>query len=97
MKRQQLSNKVNYGVITDVSKSLNQFFGDQTGRTVSVRTAHGFKNIFNCPEMEEDAAEFIVHTGMVTAYTLLKSKKESDNGSGLLLSLGLLLCYQSGK
>lgn len=96
MKR-QLANKVNYGVVTDASKSLNQFFGDQTGRTVSVRTADGFKNMFNCPEMDEDAAELIVHTGMVTAYTLLKSGKESDKGAGLLLSLGLLLCYQSGK
>lgn len=95
--KHQVSNKVNYGIVTDASKSLNQIFGDQTGRTVSVRTAHGFKNIFNCPEMEEDAAELIVHTGMVTAYALLKSNKESEKGAGLLLSLGLLLCYQSGK
>ncbi len=93
----QLSTKANYGIITDVSKSLNQFLGDETGRTVSVRTAHGFKNVFNCPEMDEDAAEFIVHTGMAAAYSLLKSEKDSENGAGLMLSLGLLLCYQSGK
>lgn len=88
---------VNYGVLTDVSKGLNQFFGDNTGRTVSTRTAHGFKNFFNAKSMEDDAAEFIVHGGMVAATKLLNSKKETDRSNGVMLSLALFVFYQAGK
>lgn len=89
--------KSNYGVLTDVSKGLNQFFGDTSGRTVSLRTAHGFKNFFNSKSMEDDAAEFIVHGGMVAATKLLNSKKETERSSGLMLSLALFVFYQAGK
>lgn len=87
----------NYGVLTDVSKDLNQFFGDNSGRTVSTRTAHGFKNFFNAKSMDDEAAEFIVHGGMVAANRLLNSKKETDKSNGLMLSLALFLFYQVGK
>jgi len=87
----------NYGVLTDVSKDLNQFFGDNSGRTVSTRTAHGFKNFFNAKSMDDEAAEFIVHGGMVAATTLLNSKKETEKSNGLMLSLALFLFYQAGK
>lgn len=87
----------NYGVLTDVSKDLNQFFGDNSGRTVSSRTAHGFKNFFNAKSMDYEAAEFIVHGGMVAATTLLNSKKETEKSNGLMLSLALFLFYQAGK
>jgi hypothetical protein len=87
----------NYGVLTDVSKGLNQFFGDSTGRTVSTRTAHGFKNFFNAKNMDDDAAEFIVHGGMVAATKLLNSKKETERSNGVLLSLALFVFYQAGK
>lgn len=87
----------NYGVLTDVSKGLNQFFGDNTGRTVSTRTAHGFKNFFNAKSMDDDAAEFIVHGGMVAATKLLNSKKETDRSNGFMLSMALFVFYQAGK
>lgn len=87
----------NYGVLTDVSKNLNQFFGDSTGRTVSTRTAHGFKNFFNAKSMDDDAAEFIVHGGMVAATRLLNSKKEADRSNGFMLSMALFVFYQAGK
>lgn len=89
--------RANYGVLTDVSKGLNQFFGDNTGRTVSTRTAHGFKNFFNAKSMDNDAAEFIVHGGMIAATKLLNSKKETDRSNGVMLSLALFVFYQSGK
>lgn len=89
--------KTNYGVLTDVSKGLNQFFGDNSGRTVSLRTAHGFKNFFNAKSMDDDTAEFIVHGGMVAATTLLNSKNETDRSSGVMLSLTLFVFYQVGK
>lgn len=93
----QIKRKTNYGLFTDVSKSLNMFFGDTSGRTVSMRTAHGFKNIFNCQQMDDDDAEHIVHAGMGTAYLLLKSKNENEHASGIILSIILLCCYQSGN
>jgi hypothetical protein len=93
----QLHSSTNYGVLTDISKSLNLVFGDQSGRTVSLRTAHGFKSVFKCHDMHEDAAELIVHSGMLTAYYLLNSKNKNEQGSGVLLSLALLLCYQAGE
>jgi len=88
---------INYGVLTDVSKDLNQFFGDNSGRTVSTRTAHGFKNFFNAKSIDDEAAEFIVHSGMIAATTLLNSKKETEKSNGLMLSLALFLFYQAGK
>lgn len=87
----------NYGVLTDVSKGLNQFLGDTSGRTVSLRTAHGFKNLFNVKSMDDDATEFIVHGGMIAATKLLNSKKETDRSNGFMLSMALFLCYQAGK
>jgi N-acetylglucosamine kinase-like BadF-type ATPase len=89
--------KTNYGVLTDVSKGVNQFFGDDTGRTVSNRTAHGFKNFFNAKSMDDNAAEFIVHGGMVAATKLLNSKKETDRSNGFMLSMALFVFYQAGK
>jgi len=89
--------QTNYGALTDVSKGLNQFFGDNSGRTVSTRTAHGFKKFFNAEKMDDDAAEFIVHGGMVAATKLLKSKKDTDQSYGVMLSLALFVFYQSGK
>lgn len=87
----------NYGVLSDVSKGLNQFFGDNTARTVSNRTANGFKNFFNAKSMDDDAAEFIVHGGMVAATKLLNSKKETDMSNGFMLSMALFVFYQAGK
>ena len=87
----------NYGALTDLSKALNEMFGDSTGRTVSNRTAHGFKQVFNSPGMDEDTAEAIVHTGMAGAALLLRSPDEGHRATGLLLTLGLFICYQNGK
>ena len=87
----------NYGVLTDVSKGMNQFFGDNSGRTVSLRTAHGFKNFFNAKSMDDDAAEFIVHGGMAIATKLLNSKQETDRSNGFMLSMALFVFYQAGK
>lgn len=89
--------KSNYGALTDISKDLNQFFGDRSGRTVSRRTADGFKNFFNSNALDNDAAEFIVHGGMIAATKLLNSKKETDRSNGFMLSMALFLCYQAGK
>lgn len=92
-----MANKTNYGMLTEVSKSLNQFFGDESGRTVSSRTAHGFKEVFNCKNMDDDMAEFIVHGGMLSAGALMNSANENDKGSGTLLTLFLVLLYHAGK
>lgn len=91
------NNKSSYGALTDASKELNKILGDTSGRTVSRRTAHGLKNFFNAKSMDDDAAELIVHGGMVAASRLLKSTKESEKSNGILLSFALLICYQAGK
>lgn len=90
-------NKTNYGVLTDVSKGINEAFGDKSGRTVSRRTAHGFKRSFKKSNMHDDDAEFIVHGAMVTSGALLKSKSSGAQAAGLLLLFGLFACYQDGK
>lgn len=87
----------NYGTLTDFSKALNESLGDQTGRTITNRTAQGFKEVFNSLEMDEETAEDIVHAGMVGAAALLSSPNEGHKATGALLSLALFICYQSGK
>lgn len=89
--------KTNYGAITDFSKELNESFGDCTGRTITNRTAQGFKQVFNSPDMDEESVEDIVHAGMVGAAALLSSPNEGHKVTGALLSLALFICYQSGK
>lgn len=93
-----ISKKRNYGLLTDASKAINEALGDKTGRTVSMRTAHGFKNTFNLNEtMDDNTAEDIVHAGMVASAALLVNKNDGAKIAGALLLLGLIGCYQNGK
>jgi len=89
--------KPNYGALTDLSKAMNEVLGDDSGRTVSTRTAHGFKSVFNSLDMGENEAEDIVHAGIGAAGLLLASKNEGAQAAGALLSFILLICYHSGK
>jgi hypothetical protein len=89
--------KTNYGAFTDFSRALNDILGDKSGRSVSYRTAQGFRNLFNVREIEDENAEHIVHAGMLTAGALLHSKDEGSRTTGALLSFALFLCYQAGK
>lgn len=89
--------KRNYGFLTDASKAINEGLGDKSGRTVSMRTAHGFKNTFDLENMDDDTAEDIVHGGMIASAALLASKNEGAKIGGLLLLIGLVACYQNGK
>ncbi len=88
----------NYGALTDLSKAANELLGDKSGRTVSMRTAHGFKNVFNLnDEMTDNTAEDIVHAGMLASVALLSSKNDGAKIGGLFLALSLAACYQNGK
>lgn len=87
----------NYGAFTDFSKALNQVLGDRSGRTISIRAAHGFIKLFKAQQMNAQEAEFLVHSGMVAAGTLLKSKDERAQLTGFGLSFALFLCYHAGK
>lgn len=89
--------ETNYGILTDASKGWNLILGDESGRTVSRRTAHGFKSAFKLKEMEDDDAELIVHSAMVASGALLSTKNDGAKAAGLLLLLGLFACYQEGK
>lgn len=86
----------NYGAFTDASKSLNKLFGDKSERTVSMRTAHGFKNSFKLSNMSDETAEDIAHGGMIASAGLLASKNKGAKVAGLLLALGLVASYQNG-
>jgi hypothetical protein len=83
-----------YGLLTDISKSVNQLLGDTSGRTVSMRTAQGFKCAFGV-NVSDDRAEDIVHLGMIASVSLLRSEKEGSRTSGFLLALGLAICYHN--
>lgn len=87
----------NFGILTDISKELNQIFGDQSGRTVSMRTTHGFKNAFNLHAMHDNDAEDLVHGLMVLTPILLKHESDTANAIGVILLSGLVGCYLNGK
>jgi len=89
--------KRNYGVLTDTSKTINEILGDRSGRTVSMRTAQGFKKTIKLSEMSDNTAEDIVHTGMVASGALLISKNPKAKVAGLFLLLGLISFYQYGR
>ena len=88
--------KTDYGAFSEASRSLNAFLGDQTGRTVSRRTTHGFISSFDL-DMSENNAEHVVHGAMVASITLLSSKSTGSKIAGGLLALGLAALYQEGQ
>ena len=84
-----------YGELTKVSENLNSFFGDTSGRTVSRRTAHGFKKTFNL-SIHDELAEDIMHSGMLyTAHNLLS--KGGNRSAGFLSLVALVALYQNGN
>lgn len=87
----------NFGALSTISKELNSSFGDRTGRSISMRTAHGFKNTFNLNDMDDNTAEDIVHGIMTLTPVLLSKKNDAANAVGVLLLAGLVGCYLNGK
>ena len=85
-----------YGVLTDISKSINKGLGDNSGRTVSRRTAQGLQKSLNRP-VSYNEAEDITHVGMVATAMMLKSENENVKFGGFLIGLGLVSLYQKGK
>ena len=86
-----------YGILSDSSKSLNKLFGDKSRKTVSLRTANGFKKTFNLKNMRDETAEDIVHGGMIVSTGLLLSKNKGAIITGFLLALSLIALYHNGK
>ena len=86
----------NYGILTDISKTLNKNLGDSTGRTVSRRTAQGLQKSLN-KSISNDTAEDVVHAGMVATAMMISSENENTKLGGILIGLGLLALYQKGK
>ena len=92
-----IGKKRTFGSLTEISKELNIMFGDQTGRTVSMRTAHGFKDAFNLSTMDDETAEDLVHGLMALTPALLSGKSDAANAIGVVLLAGLVGCYLNGK
>lgn len=92
-----LKNPRNYGALTEVSRGLNIALGDKTGRTVSRRTTHGFKNAFKLHHLNDEDAEDLVHAAMVASGGLMCMKNNGAKAVGLLLLVGLVFCYHAGK
>jgi len=86
-----------YGVVTIISKELNSILGDKSGRSISMRTSHGFKNSLKLRNIHDNDVELIVHVGILAMATLLTQKRERAKGFGAALLLGLILCYWKGK
>lgn len=93
----KLKSERDYGVLSEVSKTINYALGDRTGRSVSMRTAQGFKKSFALDNMHEDMAEDIIHAGMAATTLLLTSKNDNARLLGLLVGLGLGAFYANGK
>lgn len=97
MSKSTLISSRNYGVLTDASKGINKILGDTSGRTVSMRTAHGFKAATGLSNMHDDTAEDIVHGGMLLCFALFTSKNKNALGFAILAFIILVFFYQSGK
>lgn len=90
----------NYGMLTDISKGINYRLGDRSGRTVSMRTAHGLKALTNS-SMSDDVAEDVTHLMMIGVAGILISSNGRKNQGLLVLSVLLLMAlffsYYAGK
>lgn len=84
-----------YGLLTDVSEEVNEFFGDTSGRTVSLRTSHGFKKTFGL-NISDKTAEDLMHAGMIYSARNLFSKN-GNRSAGFLSLIALIALYQNGK
>lgn len=87
----------NYGLLTDVSKAVNLALGDQTSRTVSVRTAHGLKNTLNLDNLSDNNAEDVAHLMMAIAPALSYRKNELSKALGIALFILLFIFYFNGN
>ncbi len=47
------------------SEELNKGFGDESGRTICLRTVHGFKIMFNRDDMSDESVMGIIHGVML--------------------------------
>jgi ABC-type sulfate transport system substrate-binding protein len=84
-----------YGVLTEVSEEINKFFGDTSGKTVSLRTSHGFKKTFGL-SISDKLSEDIMHSTMIfSAYNLFS--KRGNKTAGFLSLIGLIALYQNGE
>lgn len=89
--------KFNYGFLTNASKGWNMLLGDKTERSISRQTAHGFKNTFNCPGLDDEFVEHMVHLSMGFSASLICSKNRNLQIGGIALLLGLVLLYLNGR
>ena len=85
-----------YGILTDWSKTGNKILGDETGRTISRRTGHGFKKLL-APEIDDKTAEDIVHLLMFSTLILFLMKNKKTFTFGMILLIVLIIFYQIGK
>lgn len=87
--------KDNSGIWAALSRGLNcKVFGDCSERTVSQRTAIGFKRLLGL-SMSDQNAVHIVHVAMLgSAYLIFNKEKQSVGGVGLVLLL--TVAYQIG-
>ena len=84
-----------YGFLTEISEDLNYFFGDTSGKTISLRTSHGLKKTFNL-NISDAYAEDLIHAGMITtAYNLFN--KNGNRVVGFLSIIALFALYQNGQ
>ena len=101
-KKNKMSTKVkksNYGIWTEMSKEVNKAFGDNSGRTVSRRTTHGFKKTLKLSDhnISDENAEHIVHGAMISSAVLLANKNKGAKITGLVIFVGLIGLYHAGK
>lgn len=87
----------NFGALTDVSKGINRALGDESGRTVSRRTAAGLRKSINTPKMHIDTAEDIAHLGMLFVAGAIFSKDKRAVNGALIVLLLLFVFYHVGK
>jgi hypothetical protein len=92
-----LSQDINYGLFTEISKGLNYALGDSTGRSISRRTTHGLQSMLNIEDFDDALVEHVVHGSMFLSAALVTSENKNSNIFGWLIIVFLIICYWNGK
>lgn len=80
----------------NISKELNMSFGDESGRSISRRIGHGFKDVTSL-NISDQTAEDIVHVGMLASTAGIFSKNPKAQIAGAIGATALFLLYHAGR
>ncbi len=85
------------GKLSDISRVASKILGDQSGRTISRRTADGFTRVSGAQNLHPDTSVDVIHGAMVTTGLLLFSNNRNAVVAGSVGVFLLFACYHVGR